>query len=67
MRPISVYFLELTINAMAFGFNAGAQDKPAEKAAAAPATVASGPKDEFLVEIAYYEQRYVRLAESVPG
>jgi len=67
MRPISVYFLELTILAMAFGWNAGAQDQPGEKAAAAPATVAGGPKAEFLVETAYYEQRYVRLAESVPA
>jgi len=67
MRRISMYFLGLTIIAMAIGFNAGAQDKPPEKAATAPGTAATGPKAEFLEEIAYYEQRYVRLAESVPA
>jgi len=62
-----MYFLGLTIITMAIGFNAGAQDKPTEKAAVAPSTVATGSKAEFLEEIAYYEQRYVRLAESVPA
>jgi uncharacterized damage-inducible protein DinB len=66
MRRISMCFLGLTILAM-LGFRAGAQDKPAERASAAPATIATGPKAEFLEEIAYYEQRYVRLAESVPA
>jgi uncharacterized damage-inducible protein DinB len=67
MRRISMYFLVFTIIAVAIGFNAGAQDKPAEKAAVAPRTMATGPKAEFLEEIAYYEQRYVRLAESMPA
>jgi uncharacterized damage-inducible protein DinB len=67
MRRISMYFLGLTTLAMAIGCNARAQDKTTEKAALAPATVATGPKAEFLEEIAYYEQRYVRLAESVPA
>jgi uncharacterized damage-inducible protein DinB len=67
MRPISVYSLRLTILLMALGSNAGGQDKPKERAARAPATVAPGPQAEFLEEIAYYEQRYVRLAESVPA
>ena len=67
MRRISMYFLGLTITALVIGFNASAQDKPAEKAATAPATAATGPKAEFLEEIAYYEQRYVRLAEAVPA
>jgi uncharacterized damage-inducible protein DinB len=67
MRRISMYFLGFTIIAVAIGFNAGAQDKPAEKAAVAPRTMATGPKAEFLEEIAYYEQRYVRLAESMPA
>jgi uncharacterized damage-inducible protein DinB len=62
-----MYFLGFTIIAVTIGFNAGAQDKPAEKAAVAPRTMAPGPKAEFLEEIAYYEQRYVRLAESVPA
>jgi uncharacterized damage-inducible protein DinB len=49
------------------GFNSGAQDKPTEKASVAPATAATGPQAEFLEEIAYYEQRYVRLAEAMPA
>jgi uncharacterized damage-inducible protein DinB len=65
MRRISMYFLGLTTIAMAIGCNTDAQEKPKEKAAAAPA--AAGPKAEFLEEIVYYEQRYVRLAESVPA
>jgi hypothetical protein len=57
MRPISMYSLGLTILTVAIGGNAWAQDQPREKAARAPATVATGPKAEFLEEIAYYEQR----------
>ena len=45
----------------------GPQNQPREKAARAPATVTTGPQAEFLEEIVYYEQRYVRLAESVPA
>jgi uncharacterized damage-inducible protein DinB len=41
---------------------AAAQDKPA--AAAPPVT---GARGEFLTEIAFYEQRYTRLAEAVPA
>jgi len=42
-----------------------AQDKPADKpAAAAPA---AGARAEFLEEIAYYEQRFTRLAEAIPA
>lgn len=67
MRRISMFFLGLTVIALGIGVNAGAQDKPTEKAATAPVTAAPGPKAEFLEEIAYYEQRYVRLAESVPA
>jgi uncharacterized damage-inducible protein DinB len=43
---------------------AAAQDKPAA-AAASPAV--TGARGEFLAEIAYYEQRYTRLAEAVPA
>jgi uncharacterized damage-inducible protein DinB len=67
MRSISMYSLGLTMLLMAIGSNAGVQDKPSEKATRAPATVATGPRAEFLEEIVYYEQRYVRLAESVPA
>ncbi len=42
-----------------------AQDKPADKAAAA-GTVA-GVRGEFLDEVSYYEQRFTRLAEAIPA
>jgi uncharacterized damage-inducible protein DinB len=42
---------------------AAAQDKPA--ASAAPAV--TGARGEFLGEVAFYEQRYTRLAEAVPA
>ena len=65
MRRISTYFLGLTLIAMGIGSNP--QDKPTAQAARAPATVATRPQAEFLEEIAYYEQRYVRRAESEPA
>jgi uncharacterized damage-inducible protein DinB len=40
------------------------QEKPAAVSAAAPT---SGPRAEFLAELAYYEERYTRLAEAVPA
>ena len=46
------------------------QDKSAEKPAAATqgsAGPSSGARAEFLEEIAYYEQRYTRLAEAIPA
>ena len=45
-----------------------AQDRPAEKTAtSSSAGPASGARAEFLEEVAYYEQRYTRLAEAVPA
>ena len=41
-----------------------AQDKPAEKSAAAPS---SGPRAEFLVELKGEEQKFTRLAEATPA
>ncbi len=46
------------------------QDKPAEKPAGATQgspVPSSGARAEFLEEIAYYEQRYMRLAEAIPA
>jgi uncharacterized damage-inducible protein DinB len=46
-------------------FVAQAQDKPADKpAAAAPA---AGVRAEFLDEVGFYEQRFMRLAEAIPA
>jgi uncharacterized damage-inducible protein DinB len=67
MHRISLYLIGLTAISLGIGFNVGAQDKLPEKPSAAPAVAAFGPKEEFLEEIAYYEQRYVRLAEVVPA
>ncbi len=67
MRRISLYLIGLTAIFLGIGFNVGAQDKPPEKPSGGPAVAAFGPKEEFLEEIAYYEQRYVRLAEAVPA
>ena len=49
---------------MLFPHPAAAQDKPAT-AAAAPAV--TGARGEFLAELAFYEQRYTRLAEAIPA
>ena len=63
MGRIYIYFLCLTGMALAFtGANRG-QEKPA----AALGAPASGLRAEFLEEVAYYEQRYVRLAEAMPA
>src|SRR5260370_24967651 len=68
MRRISLYFLEFTLIALSFGIPARAQAKPADKATtAASAAPTTGPRAEFLEAIAYYEQRYTRLAETVPA
>lgn len=67
MRCISFCFLGLTLFLMDSGRSALAQDKPADKASAATAAPTSGPRAEFLEEIAYYEQRYVSLAEAMPA
>jgi uncharacterized damage-inducible protein DinB len=67
MRRISMFLLGFTMIALGMGCKVGAQDKPAEKPSATSAIAASGPKAEFLEEIAYYEQRYVRLAEAIPA
>jgi uncharacterized damage-inducible protein DinB len=67
MYRISMFLLGLAMIALRMGFTVDAQEKPAEKPSATPAIAALGPKAEFLEEIAYYEQRYVRLAEAVPA
>jgi uncharacterized damage-inducible protein DinB len=54
----------LTVCAVTFlPHRAAAQDKPA--ASAAPTV--TGARGEFLAEVAFYEQRYTRLAEAVPA
>jgi uncharacterized damage-inducible protein DinB len=64
MRRMSICFLGVTLLTSILARQSPAQEKPAEKAMAAPA---SGFRAEFLEEIAYYEQRYTRLAEAMPA
>jgi uncharacterized damage-inducible protein DinB len=46
---------------------AAAQDKAADKPAVAAASGVPGVRGEFLDEVAYYEQRFTRLAEAIPA
>jgi uncharacterized damage-inducible protein DinB len=66
MRRISLCFLGFTILTLIFSGSARTQDKPADKTPAA-AGPASGLRAEFLEVITFYEQRYTRLAETVPA
>lgn len=68
MRRICLYFLVLTAFGQGFVPSGRAQDTSDRKAAAmAPAAPTSGFRAEFLEEVAYYEQRYSRLAEAMPA
>jgi uncharacterized damage-inducible protein DinB len=67
MRRICFYFLILTAPTVNLAPCGRAQDSPNHKAAAAAAAPTSGFRAEFLEEISYYEQRYMRLAEAMPA
>jgi len=67
MKRIPVYFLGLTLLALGFGSAACAQDKLIARTPLATEAPSSGYRAEFLAEIAYYEQRYVQLAEAMPA
>lgn len=68
MRRIYIYFLILTVLALNLAPHSRAQEKLDQKApASVSAASASGFRAEFLEEIAYYEQRYTRLAEAIPA
>ncbi len=68
MRRICLYFLALTISTLSFLPCSPAQESPDHKPPAmAPAAPTSGFRAEFLEEVAYYEQRYTRLAEAMPA
>jgi uncharacterized damage-inducible protein DinB len=67
MRRIFLYFLAFTAICMSLMPPSSAQDSAGHKAPAMAATApTSGFRAEFLEEIAYYEQRYTRLAEAMP-
>jgi uncharacterized damage-inducible protein DinB len=68
MRRIHMAFLILTALSLSFMAGGRAQDNPDHKATAVAARApTSGFRAEFLEEIAYYEQRYMRLAEAMPA
>jgi uncharacterized damage-inducible protein DinB len=56
----------ITTLALVFVSPISAQNKAADKSSASAAPTA-GPRAEFLDEVAYYEQRFTRLAEAVPA
>ena len=59
MRP---FFSLLILFATCFSLGAAVQEKPP----ATPVAPTSGPRLEFLDEVSYYEQRYLRLADAIP-
>jgi uncharacterized damage-inducible protein DinB len=62
-----IYFIGLTVFALGFMPSSRAQESSERKAPAmGAATPTTGLRAEFLEEIAYYEQRYMRLAEAMP-
>src|SRR5258705_13778073 len=68
MRRIFFYFLIFTGFSLAILPSGRAKGSPERKAAVpAAAAPSSGFRAEFLEEIAYYEQRYTRLAEAMPA
>jgi uncharacterized damage-inducible protein DinB len=67
MRRIYVYLLCLTAFVLGFTTTGRAQDKPADKTPTSSTAPTSGPRAEFLEEIAYYEKRYTSLAEAMPA
>ena len=56
----------ITTLALVFVGPISAQNKAAEQSSSSAAPTA-GPRAEFLQEVAYYEQRFTRLAEAVPA
>jgi hypothetical protein len=68
MNRIYLYLLILTVSFLGSHTLLLAQDKPADRpVSSAVAAPASGFRAEFLEEVAYYEQRYTRLAEAMPA
>jgi uncharacterized damage-inducible protein DinB len=58
-----LYFLAVMVLTACIPIAAKSQDKPP----ASPLTPTSGARAEFLAELAYYEERFTRLAEAVPA
>jgi DinB superfamily len=67
MRRFTGKLLILTAVFCVLAAIAAAQDKAADKPAVAAASGVPGVRGEFLDEVAYYEQRFTRLAEAIPA
>ena len=70
MRRIGLYFLILTALSLNFMPSSRAQEKPAGKVQVmglCPSRTKSGPRAESLEAVAYYEQHYPGLAETMPA
>ena len=74
MRPTYLSFLTLAALELSILPVGQAQQKPVDKVVDkvqvmgfVPAVPTIGPRAEFLEEIAYFEQRYTRLAETMPA
>src|SRR6266849_8341554 len=66
MRRHSLYFLLVTDLCCPLSLFLPAQEKPTDKVTT-PNAPTSGYRAEFLEDVAYYEQRYTRLAEAMPA
>lgn len=67
MRRNYLYFVWFPLLLATFSSLGTAQDKPPDKAPATGPAPTSGARAEFLAEVGYYEQRYIRLAEAMPA
>src|SRR6266849_448072 len=70
MRSMSICCLSLAAVSLCpcAAIQAQAKDKPAAQATSATAAApTSGARAEFLAEVAFYEQRFARLAQSMPA
>lgn len=69
MRRNWLYFLGLPLVTVSvcMATSGNPQDKAGDKAQATAVAPTSGARAEFLAEVNYYEQRYVRLAEAMPA
>jgi len=67
MRRLNGSLLILVAVCCVVAAMAEAQDKPADKPVTAASMSVPGPRGEFLDEVAYYEQRFTRLADAIPA
>jgi uncharacterized damage-inducible protein DinB len=66
LNKLSSFPLVATL-ALSFIGSILAQEKPADSSASSSSAPTAGPRAEFLQEIAYFEQRFSRLADAVPA